>query len=84
MMNKNYELCTSSILNVNLPTTKIMIVGRNKRTLNQEAFYLSKDQIEIIHEYKYLGIDFYSHRYFDNLPYFVGRIWRTSHEIMWT
>ena len=42
-----------------------MIFGRNKRTLNQEAFYLSKDQIEIIHEYKYLGIDFYEHGYFE-------------------
>ena len=48
-----------------LSKTKIMIFGRNKRKLNQEAFYLDKDQIEITHEYKYLGIDFYSHGYFE-------------------
>lgn len=46
IMNKIYELCTSSSPNVNLPTTKIMIFGHNKRTLNQEAFSLSKYQIE--------------------------------------
>ena len=28
------------------------------------AFYLDIDQIEITHEYKYLGVDFYSHDYF--------------------
>ena len=48
-------------LKIYLSKTKIMVFGRNKRKLNQEAFYLDKDQIEIIHEYKYLGIDFYSH-----------------------
>ena len=36
-----------------------MIFGRNKRKLNEEAFCLGKDQIEINHEYKYLGIGFY-------------------------
>ena len=42
-----------------------MIFGHNKRKLNQEAFYLDKDPIEITHEYKYLGIDLYSHGYFE-------------------
>ena len=42
-----------------------MIFGRNKRKLDQEAFYLDKNQIKIIHEYKYLRIDFYSHSYFE-------------------
>ena len=65
LLNKLYEFCTSSSLDVNLSKTKIMIFGRNKRKLNQEAFYLGKDQIEITHEYKYLGIDFYSHGYFE-------------------
>ena len=37
-----------------------MMFGRKKRKLNQDAFYLDKDRIEITHEYKYLGIDFYS------------------------
>jgi hypothetical protein len=38
-----------------------------KRKLNQETFYQGKDQIEIIQEYKYLGINFYSHSYFEPL-----------------
>ena len=42
-----------------------MIFDRNKRKSNQEAFYLDKDQIEITHEYKYIGIEFYSHGYFE-------------------
>ena len=42
-----------------------MIFGRNKRKLNQEAFYLDKNPFEIPREYKYLGIDFYSHGYFE-------------------
>ena len=42
-----------------------MIFGCNKRKLNQEAFYLDKDHIEITHEYQYLGIDFYSHGYLE-------------------
>ena len=53
------------MLKVNLSKTKIMIFDRNKRKLNQEAIYLDKDRIEINHEYKYLGIDFYSHGYFE-------------------
>ena len=42
-----------------------MIFGHDKRKLDEEAFYLDKHQIEIIHEYKYLEIDFYSHNYFE-------------------
>ena len=42
-----------------------MIFGRNKKKLNQEAFYLDKDSIEITHEYKYLGSVSYSHGYFE-------------------
>ena len=37
LLNKPYEFCTSC-LEVNLYKTKIMIFGRNKRNLNQEAF----------------------------------------------
>jgi hypothetical protein len=40
------------------------MIFSNKRKLNQEAFHLDKDQIEITHEYKYLGIEFHSHGYF--------------------
>ena len=40
-----------------------MVFGRNRRNLNQEAFYPDKDRIKINHECKYLGIDFYSHSY---------------------
>ena len=61
LLNKLYDFCTSSSLEVILAKTKIMIFGHNKRKLNQEAFYLDKDQIEMTHEYKYLGIDFHSH-----------------------
>ena len=64
-LNKLYELCTSFGLEVNLAKTKIMIFGHNKKKLNQKAFYLNKEQIEIAHEYKYLGIDIYSHHYFE-------------------
>ena len=54
-----------SLLEANSPITIIMIFGRNKRKLNQKAFYLDKGQIEITHEFEYLGIDIYSHRYFE-------------------
>ena len=57
-MNKLHEFLTSSSLEVNLSKTKIMIFDRNKKKSNQEAFYLDKDQIEITHEYKYIGIEF--------------------------
>ena len=40
--------------------------GHNTRKLNQEASYLGQDRIELIHEYKYLGIDFYSHDHFNH------------------
>ena len=63
VLHKLYEFCTSFSLEVNISKTKIMLFGHNKRKLNQEAFYLSKEQIEITHEYKYLGNDFYSHGY---------------------
>ena len=33
--------------------------------LDQEIFYLDRVQIEITHEYRYFGIDFYSHDYFE-------------------
>ena len=65
LWNKLYEFCTSSSFKVNLAKTKTMIFDRTKRKLNQKAFYLDKDQIEITHEYKYLGIDFYLHDYFE-------------------
>ena len=52
-----YKFCTFSSLDVNLSKTKIMIFGRNKKKLNQEVFHLGKDQIEITHEYNYLGVD---------------------------
>ena len=42
-----------------------MIFGRIKRKLNQETFYLGKDQINVTHEYKCRGIDFYSHDHFE-------------------
>ena len=62
LLNKLYEFCTSSSLEVNPTTVKIMIFDRNQRKSNQEAFYPSKDQIKITHEYKYLEIDdFYPH-----------------------
>ena len=65
LINKLYELCSSSSLEDILSKTKIMIFGHNKRKSNQEAFHLDKDQIEITHEYKYLGIDFYLHGHFE-------------------
>ena len=43
---------------VNLAKIKSMIFNCTKRKLNQEEFILYKDPIKIIHEYKYLGIDF--------------------------
>jgi hypothetical protein len=32
-----------------------------QKKIKREAFYVGNDPIEIIHEFKYLGIDFYSH-----------------------
>ena len=40
------------LLALELSKSFIMIFGHNKRKLNQEVFYLDKDQIEITHEYK--------------------------------
>ena len=34
--------------------------------MKPKGFHLDTDQIEITHEYKYLGIDFYSHDYFES------------------
>ena len=65
IMNLIYEFCTSYGPEVNLSKVKIMIFGCNKRELNQEAFYLDKDPIKTTHEYKYHGIDFYTHKYFE-------------------
>ena len=48
-LNKVYEFCTSSSLEVNLLKIKLMIYGRNKRQLNQEAYFIDKDQIKINH-----------------------------------
>ena len=42
---------------MSVSTTKIIIVDYNKRNLNQEAFYLGKDQIERTHEYKYARVN---------------------------
>jgi hypothetical protein len=42
-----------------------MLFGCNKRNLNQETFYLDKNQNEITHQYKYPGIDSYSHGHFE-------------------
>ena len=64
LLKELHEFCTSSRLKVNLCKTKIMNFGCNKRKLNQKAFYLDNDQIEITHKHKYVGIGFYSHGYF--------------------
>lgn len=45
--------------------TKTMIVGRNKRKINQEGFYLGKYEIKLTHDYHHLGLDFYEHGYFE-------------------
>jgi hypothetical protein len=65
LLNRLYEFCASCSLEVNLSKTKIMIFACNKIKLNQEAFYLDKDSIDIPHEYKYLKIHFCSHGYFE-------------------
>ena len=49
-LNMLYEFFASSSLEVNLAKIKIMLFGRNKRKLHQEAFYIDNDQIEITHE----------------------------------
>ena len=65
ILNKLNEFCTSSSFEVNPSKTKFMIFGHNKRKLNQEAFHPNKDQIEITHKRKNLGINFYTHGYFE-------------------
>jgi hypothetical protein len=49
--NKLYDFGTYSSLDVNLSKIKIMIFSRDKRKLNQETFYLHKDQIGIPHDW---------------------------------
>lgn len=47
LFNKLLKCFISSSLDVDLSKSKIMIFNRNKRKLNQEEFYLGKDQIEL-------------------------------------
>jgi hypothetical protein len=48
-------------IDINLSKTKIMNFGQNiNQTENQEGLYLGDDQIETTHEYKYLGVNYYS------------------------
>ena len=49
LLNKLYGFCNSYNLEVNLSKTQIMTFDHNKRKLNQEAFCLDKDPIEITH-----------------------------------
>ena len=74
LVNKLHEFVTSFSLEAHSPITKIMIFGRNKRNTSwrrvclysyQCYFHLDKGQIEITHEFEYLRIDIYSHRYFE-------------------
>ena len=44
---------------------KIVIFGCNKKKSNQKALYLDKAQMKITYKYEYLGIDSYSHGYFE-------------------
>lgn len=54
----------SFLLDVTLFKTKIMMSDQNKRKSSQEEFYLGNYQLELTHEYKYLGVVFYLHVYF--------------------
>jgi hypothetical protein len=47
---------TFTSLEVDLFKTQSMIFGHNERNLNQEAFYLNKDQIEITMNINILGL----------------------------
>ena len=53
-----------------LSKTKPMLFGCNKGKLRTRTrtwkLNQDKDQIEINHEHKYLGVDFYSHGYFES------------------
>lgn len=51
--------CVSSILDVNLSRTNIVVFGWNKKKSNQEGSYLGDDRIETTD----LDIDFYSYGY---------------------
>ena len=63
-MNKLQEICTSSsYLEIHKSKIKITIFDCHKRKLKQKVIYLHKDEMEITHKYKYLGIDFYLHGY---------------------
>jgi hypothetical protein len=52
LLSKLYEFCTFSSLEVKLCKVGIVIFGRDKRKLNQEAFYLDTNQLDITCEYK--------------------------------
>ena len=43
LLEKLYEFCIFSILDINISKTKILIFGHNERKLNQKAFYLVID-----------------------------------------
>ena len=67
LLSKLHEFCIFFLaLKSTYLKLKIVIFGHNKMKLNQEALYLDTDQNEITHKYKYLGIDFYSHGYFES------------------
>lgn len=50
LLNKLHEFRTSSSLEVNISKSIIIIFRHNERKLNQKAFYLDKDSIELTRE----------------------------------
>ena len=57
MLNTFGQYCEDWKLNVNIEKTKILIFSRGKISRN-EKYYLNNAEIEIVKDYKYLGVFF--------------------------
>ena len=57
-LNKLKEYCTTWKLEVNTEKTKIMIFNKNGKTLSNQVLFYDGTQLEVVTEYKHLGVIF--------------------------
>jgi len=55
MLNILYKWCLKWQVKVNIEKSKIVHFRKQKRKLTEFKFYLGKNELEIVHKYKYLG-----------------------------
>ena len=55
-LNKLEEYCSKWLLTVNTKKTKVLIMNKGGQTLNNHKFTLNNETLDIVKEYKYLGL----------------------------